>query len=75
VPQIEGMARSYQQQLDDCDAAIAAIETGAQAYTARGRSAQRGQLADLQRERARLGRIVENAAAGGMFTSVVTRRA
>ncbi len=41
------MARSTQQQIDDCDAAIQSIETGAQAYSARGRSAQKAQLATL----------------------------
>ena len=48
------MARSLQQQLDDCDAAIARIENGAQEYTVRGRMAQQARYAALVKERREL---------------------
>lgn len=44
--------------LDDCDAAIAAIETGAQAWTNRGKQVQHAQLRDLYAQRERLLKIV-----------------
>ncbi len=46
------MARSKQQQLDDVDAAIAAIERGAQSFqTALGSMVTRGDLKDLYAQR------------------------
>jgi hypothetical protein len=49
------MARSVQQQLDDVDAAIAAIERGAQEFvTPAGVSFKRGQLSALYEQRTRL---------------------
>lgn len=56
------MARSLQQQLDDCDARIAAIEDGAQAYTIRGKNVQHALLKDLYEERRRLHQYINAGA-------------
>lgn len=61
------MARSLQQQLDDCDTAIAAIETGAQAYGTGLRRVDRGDLAALYKQRDALQVAVAREAAGGVF--------
>ena len=64
------MARTLQQMLDDCDAAIERIETGAQGWTHRNRSVQEARLKDLHAERSRLLDMIKEeqsaAASGGM---------
>lgn len=59
------MARTTQQQLDAVDAAIAAIEGGAQSFTVLGRLYQRGQLQTLYAERNRLEQKLQQEARGG----------
>jgi len=60
------MARSYQQQLDDCDAAIAKIERLGQAHGSDGgRSLDRATYDQLVAERARLTRLAAREARGG----------
>lgn len=59
------MARTTQQQLDAVDAAIAAIEGGAQSISVLGRLYQRGQLRDYYAERQRLEQKLEREARGG----------
>jgi hypothetical protein len=67
------MARSLQQQLDDCDAAIAAIETGAQAYTIRGKSAQKAQLGTLYAQRESLQQRLGVSQTGFATVAQITR--
>lgn len=55
------MARSLQQQYDDNDAAIHAVETGAQAFSEGGDSATKATLATLYKERDRLERLIARA--------------
>jgi hypothetical protein len=64
------MARSTQQQLDDCDAAIEQIETGAQAYTIRSRSAQKALYEKLCAERARLEEKLADESNGGSMATL-----
>lgn len=59
------MARTTQQQLDDLDAAITAIEGGAQSFTVLGRLYQRGNIRDYYEERDRLERKLEREKRGG----------
>ncbi len=65
------MARSIQEMLDDCDAAMADCERS-QMYTEKGRQQQRARYAELAAERARLMKMVgapPNMVAGvGMLT-------
>jgi hypothetical protein len=60
------VARTRQQQLDDVDAAIAAIEQGAQSYTTPlGHTFVRGNLGEMYRQRDQLqGEVALEAAAG-----------
>lgn len=62
------MARSTQEQLDACDAKIAAIEGGAQAYTSRGLAVTHAQLETLYKQRERLEQKLseENSNSGSM---------
>jgi len=64
------MARSLQDMIDDNDAAIARIETGAQAYTIRGRESRMAELRTLYAERERLEQKSADAGNGGSMTSV-----
>lgn len=59
------MARTTQQQLDAVDAAITAIEGGAQSFTVLGRLYQRGDLQKLYAERHRLEQKLQQEARGG----------
>lgn len=68
------MARSNQQMLDDCDAAIQKAEAS-QSYTERGRQLTRANLKDLYAERQRLQRLVNqpsNMIAGVAMQTRVT---
>lgn len=62
------MARTYTQQLDDVQAAILAIESGAQSYSISGRSMTRGNLDALYKREERLiakvAREANNASGG-----------
>ncbi len=60
------MAKSYAQQLDEVQAAIEAIESGAQSVTVEGiRSLTRGDLATLYKREERLRGLVLREARGG----------
>ena len=59
------MARTYTQQLDDVQAAILAIESGAQSYTIAGRSMTRGNLDALYKREERLITKVARETTGG----------
>lgn len=59
------MARTTQQQLDAVDAAIAAIEGGAQSISVLGRLYQRGSLQALYDERHRLEQKLVQESRGG----------
>jgi len=59
------MPRTYAQQLEDIDAAIAAIETRNQSYSINGRSMTRADLATLYAERRRLQPLAAREARGG----------
>lgn len=60
------MARSYQQQLDDCDAAIAKIERLGQEHGSDGgRSLTRADLGKLYEERKRLVPLAAREVRGG----------
>lgn len=53
------MARSLQEQYDDCDAHIAAIESGAQTYGVGGRQVQKARYLELTQERRQLRRELD----------------
>lgn len=59
------MARSLAQQLDDLDAAIEAIEKGAQSFSRGDRMYTRGQLSAYYAERIRLEAKVTSSDKGG----------
>ena len=63
----------YEQQLASVNAAISAIESGAQEYRIGSRTVRRGELATLYAERRRLESII-NAQNGGIRTAVFSRR-
>lgn len=60
------MARTYQQQLDDVDAAIAKIERLGQSHGADGRSLSRADLATLYKRQNELTALAAREAAGGI---------
>lgn len=61
------MARTLQEQLDDCDAAIAKIERLGQEHGSDGgRSLKRGDLGKLYEQRQRLQTLVAREARGGI---------
>ncbi len=65
------MARSTQQQLDDNDSAIQAIETSGQSYTIEQRQKSHALLKDLYLERNRLElKLAEESSTGGRMASV-----
>lgn len=57
--------KTYEEQLDSVQAAIAAIEGGAQKYEMDGRTVERAELKTLYDREARLMRLVKRAQAGG----------
>jgi len=58
--------KTYSEQLEEVQAAISAIITGAQSYTAEGRSLTRGDLKVLMDEEKRLRMMVKRETAGGI---------
>lgn len=65
------MARSLTQQLDDLDAAIAAVETGAQEYYIGTRRVRRGDLAAMYKQRDRLQALVARESGSSPVFNVV----
>lgn len=67
------MARSLQQQLDDIDAAIAAIETGAQEYSIEGVTVKRGELSTLYKRRDSIATRLARSTNGPKVVRIVGR--
>lgn len=65
------MPQTYTEQLDQIQATIAAIETGAQSYSIAGRSFNRADLDVLYKREARLLKKVGREARGGMKTNYI----
>lgn len=57
--------KTYTEQLEEVQAAISAILTGAQQYSYEGRQITRAHLASLWRQETRLRLLVKREAAGG----------
>jgi hypothetical protein len=60
------VAKTYSEQLDSVQGAIAAIEGGSQSYSVLGRTFTRGDLGTLYEREAWLRRQVDRAARGGL---------
>jgi len=65
---------TLQEQLDQINKAIAAIEDGAQEYRIGNRSLRRPDLATLYRERRELRRQLYEENGGGIFVAIFDRR-
>jgi len=64
--------KTYTEQLEEVQAAITAIMTGAQTYTINGRTLTRANLSDLDSMEQRLRRLASREAAGGISVRGVT---